>query len=119
MGEIVKFTFDNVFEEDRASEKPDEPEQDPRELPVYSEIDLEAARAEAFEQGTVVGEQRARDAAHDRLHISIIEIHENDDGQLVIQESCELREEARHPASVVDLSMIPDVANLPTEAVGK
>ena len=63
MGELAKFKFDNVFEEGAAPKLPEKPEQDPRELPAYSEIDLEAARAEAYEQGAAVGEERARDAA--------------------------------------------------------
>ena len=68
MGELAKFTFDTIFEEgDAAPEKREEPEQDPRELPVYSEIDIEAARAEAFEQGATLGEQKARDAAHEAM----------------------------------------------------
>ena len=108
MGELAKFTFDNAFDDDQASQTPHQPEQDPRELPVYSEVDLEAARAEAFEEGTVVGEQRARDAAHEAIVAVLDRIGRQLPG--LVARFAEIEEDARKQAAVLAFKIASKLA---------
>lgn len=114
MGELVKFNFDNVFDEDQAPVRAGEPEQDPRELPVYSEIDLDAARAEAFEQGTVVGGQRARDTAQEAI-VAVLDRIGRALPDLVAQFG-EIREDARKEAAVLAFKIASKLAG---ELIGR